>query len=197
VRVHAVDPDDPPGDLTVLLYVDESLADTASPGTEGEVDFALADLGPGDHTLRAQAIDPDGGVGADELEISVQDPDEPLVYTLSGGESVFAWWSVDDDVVVSVDGVAVFTDANGHQSTHPPLEIEAEVGSILSVVATDVNPTRKMLSDLVLHFGTERSQPVFEVQSASSNPADPDYDPDYAGPWPNDFVDVDVEVAIP
>lgn len=197
VAVHAVDPDDPPEDLSVLLYLDGGLISSATPDADGLTSWVLESLDPGEHSLKAQALDPSGGVGADELIFEVQASDEPLEYVISGSGSVYAYWSVDDDVQVWVDDTLTFTDDSGHQSTHPPLTIEAEAGSVVRVVATDVNPYRKSISDLYLHFGTERSQLLVEATSASASASDPDYDPDYDGPWPNDFLDQEIEVSIP
>ncbi len=197
VQVHAVDPDDPPADLSVLLYLDGGLVHSSTPDAEGLVGWTLAKLDPGEHVLKAQAVDPEGGVGADELIFEVQASDEPLAYVISGSPSVYAYWSVDDDVQIMVDDVVIFTDDSGHQSTHPPLTIEAEVGSVVRVVATDVNPYRKSISDLYLHFGTERRQLLVEAQSASASASDPDHDPDYQGPWPSDFLDEELEVEVP
>ena len=64
-------------------------------------------------------------------------------------------------------------------------------------VATDVNACRKAIDELWLHFGTTRSMKLLDAASASSCPADPDYDETYTGPWPNEFVDTAVVVAIP
>lgn len=195
VVVHAVDADAPPTDLSVLLVLDGHLHDTATPSEDGTIDLSLV-LGAGPHTLRAQAVDPDGQVGTAEVEIVVQAHDEPLSWVLAG-ETPWSWWSVDDDIRVTVDGLTVLDDANGHQDTHGPVELTASAGSALALIATDVNPTRKALSPLWLHFGSERSQEVFAGVSASSAPGDADYDPSYEGPWPNDFATVEVTVEGP
>jgi hypothetical protein len=197
VTIQAVDPDDSPDDLSVLLYLDGHLAGSSVPDPDGRTAFALGALEAGSHAILAQAVDPSGGVGTDQVSVDVQSAEEPLRYVISGGDSVYSYWSVDDDVLVEVDGATSFLDDSGHQSTWPPIEVEAVRGSKLRIAATDVNPSRKLLSGLVLHFGTARSQVLTEAVSASSNPSDPDYDSSYAGPWPSVFLDEEIVVEIP
>jgi hypothetical protein len=196
VDVQAVDPDDLPEDLTVLLYVDGKLEGSGTPDAEGRWTTTLATLDAGEHEILARALDPDGGMDEDTVSVDVQsEPD--LHYTLSGGPSVFEYWSVDDDVRVYVDGVEVFADTDEHQSTHPPLRVDAAAGSTIRIVATDVNACRKAIDELWLHFGTTRSTKLVDATSASSCPADADYDETYTGPWPNDFVDVSAVIDLP
>lgn len=196
LELQAVDPDDTPEDLTVLIYVDGSLLETGQPASDGTYSTAFGPLTEGEHTILARAIDPSGGIDEDTVDVTVQNAAE-LTYTLSGGASVFEYWSVDDDVTVYVDGVEVFTDQNGHQSTHSPLEFDAVVGSTVRIVATDANPCRKSIGDIVLHYGTNNQQALVAASSASSCSSDSDYDASYSGPWPNDFLDETFTISIP
>jgi hypothetical protein len=196
VKVHAVDEDDAPSDLLVVLYDNGALVGTASPDSEGWYATTLGGLSPGDHRLVATAIDPDSNIDQDDVTVGV-DTEDDLHWTLTGGESVFEYWSVDDDVRVDVNGVTVFSDANGHQSTNPPIPFEAAAGGELHVVATDAAQCRKMIDDLWLHFGTDRHVQLSVAESSSACPQDPDYDTGYDGPWPNDFFDETFTLEVP
>ena len=129
--------------------------------------------------------------------MTVWELDEPAMYTLSGGASIFDHWAVDDDVAVYIDGTLVFSDTSESRSTHAPLAIEAATGQSLRIVATDHNYCEKFLDPLVLHWGTDASQELNDEVCVSSCPEDACYDPDYGGPWPNDFFDESYVISIP
>lgn len=198
VTAHLVttDPDDAPADLTVLVYLDDALITATSPAVDGTLDVALGPLDAGPHTLVARAIDPDGSLDEDRAELASYAPDDVTI-TLSGGDSSYAYLSVDDDLTVYVDGVTTYEDVSGHQSTLAPIAVHAAVGASLRLVATDANPCRKQLDAIVLHFGTTRHARLTDAIGVSSCPEDPEYDASYAGPWPNVFLDETFTVAIP
>ncbi len=195
-QIVTTDPDDAPADLTVLVYLDDALVTAASPAADGTLEVPLGPLPPGDHTLVARAIDPDGSLDEDRAELAVYAPDDVQI-TLSGGDSSYAYLSVDDDLAVYVDDALVYEDASEHQSTLAPIAVHAAIGSTLRLVATDANPCRKHLDAIILHFGTTRHARLLDEIGASSCSEDPDYDATYAGPWPNVFLDRTFTIALP
>jgi len=197
VKVHAVDEDDAPQNLTVLLYVDNALVGSASPDDQGWYETTVGPLAGGvAHDIRATAIDPASHLDQDDVSVAVDDLDD-IHYTLSGGESIFEYWAVDDDVRVYVNGNVVYEDQNGHQTTNAPVQFEAARGDSIRIVGTDATQCRKEMDDLFLHFGTDRHEQIVTMQSASACPQDPDYDPNYDGPWPNDFFDQTFTIDLP
>jgi len=190
----AVD-DGGPDDLLVAWYADGALLGTSTP--DGSDVSLETDLPPGEITLTLRAVDGDGQSDEDTVDVTVWEIDEPTQYTLSGGASIFDHWAVDDDVAVYLDGTLVFSDTSESRSTHAPLVLDAKAGETLRVVATDHNYCEKYLDALVLHWGTDESQELNEAICVSSCPEDACYDPDYGGPWPNDFLDETWVIAIP
>ena len=51
------------------------------------------------------------------------------------------WWSVDDDVTVSLNGVPIFQDADIATNAFPPFVFQAKTGDILRIVAKDTAGT--------------------------------------------------------
>ena len=182
--------------LLVAWYAEGNLLGTVSPESDGRVSLETT-LPEGELTVTLRATDGTGQQDSDEVDVTVWAPDEPAEYVLSGGSSIFDHWSVDDEVVVYLDGEVLFEDSDGGRSTHAPLSFEAEVGQTLRIVATDLNFCEKQLDALVLHWGTEASQELNEYVCVSSCPEDACYDASYGGPWPNDFVDESHVIEIP
>lgn len=151
----------------------------------GEVDLAL------------RCYDSEGLVGEDTAVVTVWPHDEPVVYTISGGPSVFDWFGVDDDVTFTVNGVAVYTDSNRTKDTLPPVSIEAERGDTIGIVATDQNYCDMGLDALVLHWGTGESQALNEALCDSACGDSVCYSGGYNGPWPGVFFDETYTIAIP
>ncbi len=184
-----------PENLLVAWYADGSLLGTSTPdGSDVSLESTLP---PGDITITLRATDGDGQSAEDTVDVTVWELDEPAMYTLSGGASIFDHWAVDDDVAVYIDGTLVFSDTSESRSTHAPLAIEAATGQSLRIVATDHNYCEKFLDPLVLHWGTDASQELNDEVCVSSCPEDACYDPDYGGPWPNDFFDESYVISIP
>ena len=190
----AVD-DGGPDDLLVAWYADGSLLGTSVP--DGSDVSLETDLPAGDLTITLRALDGTGQSAEDTVDVTVWEQDEPTLYTLAGGPSIFDHWAVDDDVAVYLDGTLVYSDTSESRSTHAPLAIDARVGQTLRVVATDHNYCEKYLDALVLHWGTDAQQELNDEICVSSCPEDACYDPDYGGPWPNDFFDESWVISIP
>lgn len=51
------------------------------------------------------------------------------------------WWSVDDDVTVSLNGVPIFQDADIATNAFPPFVFQAKTGDVLRIVAKDTAGT--------------------------------------------------------
>lgn len=193
----AIDVEDGPENLACSWYVDGSLLDSGSPDTSGYIAYSTADLPEGDITITLRCYDSQGEKGEDSVDVTVWDHEEELLYTLSGGTSLYDYWSVDDDIYIELNGYAVFSDTNHAQDNHPPLEFEAQVGDTLTLVATDYNYCTQQLDALVLHFGTGESQELNETICRSACEDDVCYDSSYSGPWPNVFLTQDYTIEIP
>lgn len=147
-----------------------------TPDSKGRLSVSESNLTDGDTTLTVRCLDTDGAVGEDTVDVSIFDPEEPLLYTISGGATLFDYWSVDDDITVYVNGTVVFEDSNRGADTHPPLQFEAAYGDAIRIVASDVNYCQRSLDPLTLHFGTNHSQDLNGEVCQSACPEDPCYD---------------------
>lgn len=168
------DPEDTPENLYCYLMVGGAPTGTGgTPDEKGTLQLSESSIPDGDTTLTVRCIDTQGASGEDSVEISVFDPKKPLAYTISGGPTLFDYWSVDDDVTVYVNGAVVFSDTNRSQDTHPPVGFEAGIGDTIKIVASDVNYCERRLDALTLHFGTNYSQDLNDeiCQSACSEDA--------------------------
>ncbi len=194
---YVYDLEDSAENLTVSWFAGSIVLGTSTPDEDGYVSLTTDALPEGEVTIMLVAMDSALETGTDTVTVNVWDTEEPLRYTISGGDTVYHYWTVDDDIEIYVDGVAVFADVNNTQDSHPPLEFDAEVGSIINIVARDVNTCRKKLDALTLHFGSGESQPLNDYICASACGEDSCYDPEYNGPWPNQFLDEEYEITIP
>ena len=183
-----------PENLVIAWYADSSLLGSSTADAGGYTSLST-ELPEGEVRVTLRAVDGTGLSGEDSVEVSCWG--DQAEYVLSGGDSIFDHWSVDDDVVVTLNGTAILTDTDKSKSSHAPLAFEASVGDILRIVATDNNFCEKNLDALVLHWGTEVSQELNAAVCVSSCPEDACYDPDYSGPWPNEFLDKSYVIAIP
>lgn len=188
---------DAPPNLLCAWYADGQLVGTCTPDESGQVSLTTDALPLGEQTLTLRAIDSVGGSGSDEVDVVVWDVEEPIRYTLSGGDTVFDWFTVDDDITIELDGVVIFQDTNHTQDAHAPVEFEATRGQTLRIIANDVNRCEARLTPLTLHFGTSASQALNEAVCVSACAQDACYDPSYEGPWPNVFFDESFEITIP
>ncbi len=192
-----VDEEDPPESLACLGYAGTILLGAASPDASGNVTIPGATLPLGEVELTLRCVDSAGQLGEDTVEVVVWDEEEPIEYIISGGDTIYDWWSVDDDVTITVDGVDVFADTNHTTDTHPPFAFQAEVGQTIEVVVTDYNYCDTYLTPLTLHFGTETSMPLFSGFCYSACTTHDCYDADYAGPWPNIIYEDSAVISIP
>lgn len=191
------DAEDPATDLVCLAYAGSTPVGTATPSADGAFAITAAGLPAGDQTLSVRCLDTEGMLGQDSVDITVWDPEEPVVYTLSGGDSSFEWFSVDDDVSIYLDGALVYSDTNHTRDTLPPVLLDASLGSEIRVVVTDYNYCDTGLDPLRLHFGTSRSQDGVAGFCRSACPDHACYDAAYAGPWPSVVYEETFVVEIP
>jgi len=191
------DEEDDPDQLVALLYADEAYLQTAVPTAAGEVSIETSALPPGTSSLTLRVLDTGGERGEDTVEVEVFDPDDPLPYILSGGSSLYDYWSVDDDVELQIDGVTVFSDTNKTADSHPPQELEAARGAELRIIATDENYCMQSMDPLLLHFGVGHVQELTDGWCRSACSEDACYDSEFEGPWPNEFLDETFVIEIP
>ncbi len=194
---YVYDIEDAAQNLTCAWYANTTFLGNSTPDSDGNVYLITDAIPTGEINIMLVAMDTQLETGSDSVAVTVWDAEEPVRYTLSGGATVYHYWTADDDVEISVDGVPIFADNNHTQDNHPPVEFDAEVGSIIHITAWDINECRKQLDTLYLHFGTGMFLPLNEAICAASCDSDPCYDASYNGPWPNTFLDADYEITIP
>lgn len=211
LKARAIDPDDAPDTLAVFVTVDEitqpyiGIPDSSGDvvWTGGTTTLQIEGVEPGVHSIVVRATDNDGNEGEDEVEVQVDPDDEPITYKISGGESIFEYINVDDDLIISVNGVDVIFDDNHTSSAHAPVEFEAEKGDSIQIIATDSVACARSISDVYLHYGTNYSQLLIASESLSGDGGigdcggHPDYDPAAYDPPPFNFVDQEVFISIP
>lgn len=188
---------DAPTDLLALWYADGRLLGTSTPDSSGVVSLEVTDLPVGDVTIRLAAIDTLGNVGDDEVQVVVWEAEEPVSYILSGGSSIFDYWSVDDDVTITLDGEPIFVDTNEEADTHPPVDFLAEKGQVLGIEVIDYKYCDRVMDGLVLHWGTASRVALNEAVCISACEDHECYDPDFEGPWPEVFVSESHTITIP
>jgi hypothetical protein len=193
---YVADAEDDEEDLTCTWYADGGKADDGTVDGDGNV-TGSAMLPLGDIEVELRCWDTDGAMGSDSATVVVWDEEEPLVYTLSGGDSVFDYFTVDDDVVIKLNGITIYSDQNGAHDNLPPFDFEAQVGDTLEIIAEDVNYCMKELDPLVLHWGTGDMQELNGGVCDSACETDSCYTGNYAGPWPNVFLDEEYVIAVP
>jgi len=168
----------------------------------GDIDVTGAVTGAGllpvgEVEIALRCYDSEGLMGEDSAVVTVWPHDEPVVYTISGGASVFDWFGIDDDVTFTVNGVAVYTDSNRTKDTLPPVSIEAQKGDTIGIVATDQNYCDMGIDALVLHWGTGESQALNDALCDSACADSVCYSGGYNGPWPGVFFDETYTITIP
>ncbi len=197
LRGVTVDVEDGPESLAAMWYVGSQLLGTSTPDSSGTVSLTTTVLPEGDITITLRAMDSEGLMGEDTVDVTVWNEEEPMLYVISGGTTIYDYWTVDDDVEIMLNGETIFQDANHTQDNHPPVEFEAEKGSTIRIVATDYNYCQKMLDALFLHFGSGASQPLNDSICNSACESDACYDGTYSGPWPSVFLDDSYTIEIP
>lgn len=193
---HVYDQDEAATNLTCTWYAAGTPVAAALPTGAGDVmSTAMLPVGAIDVALRC--FDSAGAMGEDVASVEVFDPDKPLPYVISGGTSLFDYISVDDDLEIKLNGTRIYVDASGEASTLAPIKFEAAVGDQLEIIATDQKYCRAYLDSLRLFWGSGDMQ-VLNVDTCHSACEGEDcYDEDYAGPWPNVFLDEFYTIEIP
>lgn len=193
---YASDPDEPVSNLVCAWYADGTRIDGGFPDDDGNIaGSGVLPVGSVELTLRC--YDSAGESGEDTVVLDVFDAEEPLLYTISGGESVYDYFTVDDDVSIYVNGSAVFQDEDHTKGSVAPVEFEAARGDTIRIVAVDHNYCEAVLDALVLHWGTGDSQPLNDAVCSSACDGASCYDGGYNGPWPGTFLDESYTIAIP
>ena len=196
VTATVYDQEDTPELLGCFLTAGVAMADSGSPDKDGNISLTASDVGDGDVTMTVRCLDQQSEVGEDSVEIAVFDPLEPLKYTITGGSTLFDYWSVDDDVSIYVNGSLVFSDTNHQKDTHPPTEFDASVGDTIRIVAEDYNYCNRGLDPLTLHFGAGHSQDLDTEYCESACPDDPCFDSSFE--WESgEFFDQEFTISIP
>ncbi len=194
----AVDVEESPDNLSCSWWANGSSVGTpGSPSSDGTISTTTADLPAGEVTITLVCLDSEFASGSDSVDVEVWDEEEPVLYTISGGATLFDYWTVDDDVTITLNGTTLFADTNQTQDNHAPIQFEAAAGDILRIVATDHNYCQLSMDGLFLHWGTGMVQGLNEAICMSACEGDACYDGTYNGPWPSVFLDEEYEIIIP
>ncbi len=167
------------------------------PDAAGEVCLQVSELTAGTHVITLSAFDSEGAQGADAITLIVYEEDDELEYVISGGDTPYHYFHVDDDMTVEVNGNAVFVDSDGTQDHHPPTTFFAAPGDSIRIIATDQQYCTKALEELWIHLSGVYAQQLTDAISISGCEEHDDYDASYEGPWPNDFLDETHTITIP
>lgn len=189
------------GAVTALVcawYAGEFAVAAALPDTSGAI-VSEATLPAGDIELTLRCVDAEGGIGQDTASLTVWPAEGPFEYVLTGGTSIFDYITVDDDLIVEVNGEVVYADNDGGSSELPPFSFEASVGDTIHVVLIDENYCDAYLDPLWIHFGASVHQSLNVEQFCISACDDhPCYDAAYVGPWPGNVAfEAEFVVTIP
>jgi hypothetical protein len=194
----AVDVEESPDNLSCGWWANGSSVGTSgSPSSDGSITTTTDELPTGEVTITLVCLDSEIASGSDSVDVEVWDEEEPVLYTITGGATLFDYWTVDDDVTITLNGSTLFADTNQTQDNHAPIEFEAGKGDILRIVATDHNYCALSLDGLFLHWGTGLVQGLNGAICMSACEEDACYDGTYAGPWPSVYLDQEFEIIIP
>lgn len=196
LRGLVVDPDDSYSNLDCSWFANGSRLTSATVAGDGSIEDT-ANLPIGQIEVSLRCIDLAVCAGDDHSNVEVVDAEQPLRYTISGGDSVFDYLFVDDDISVYLNGTEIYADTDRTKSTLAPIEFEARKGDTIRIVATDVNSCMYQIDALQLHWGTGESQKLNDEACLSACPDDACYDASYNGPWPGIFLDENYEITIP
>jgi hypothetical protein len=170
---------------------------TVAPDVDGNVSILDLELDAGTHTITLLAIDNQGNTGSDSVSVLVWEEGQTFDYVISGGDTPYHYFMVDDDVNLYLNGSLFFTDNDGGQNLHAPVSVTAMPGDVLRIEATDQIACSKVLDGLYLHLNDANIQPLNDLISVSACEEHDDYDPDYEGPWPNVYLDEQYVITIP
>jgi len=192
------DPDQTPE--TLVTYFQSNLQGnlgTVFPDTDGNVSLDGVELEIGTHTVTLVAIDDQANMSQAAVIVMVWEPGQTFDYVISGGDTEFHYFFVDDDITFYLNEVPIFVDADGSQDLHAPVPLTAEVGDILRIEAIDHVACTKALDALYLHLNESNVQLLSDAVSVSACDDHEDYDAAYTGPWPNTFLNEQYVIAIP
>lgn len=192
---HVID-EDAATSLLCAWYAGDVLLAAAVPDAKGDI-AAHATLPAGEVRVKLRCVDSDNAEGTDVAEVTVWDADEPMTYVISGGESPYEYFEVDDDVSFYLNGVAIRQDTDNTSTVMAPVEFEAMPGDVLRIVLTDVNPNDAKLDALELHWGTTRIQHLNDAFCVSSKDTNPCYDPEYPSARPVVAMEQEYVIELP
>jgi hypothetical protein len=166
---------------------------------DGDGNVALGDvtLEHGSHVVSLVAIDNQSNVGTASINVLVWEEGETFDYVISGGDTPYHYFMIDDDIAFYLNGSLVFLDDDENQNLHAPVGVTATPGDTLRIVATDVLACTKQIDALYLHLNDANIQPLNSFISISACDDHEDYDAGYEGPWPNDFLDEQYVITTP
>ena len=185
---------------TLVVYFQSDLQGNLGavvPDAEGDVALSDIPLELGSHTISLIAIDNQSNMSSDSINVLVWEEGETFDYVISGGDTPYHYFMVDDDISFYLNGQLVYLDDDGGQNLHAPVPVTATPGDTLRLVAEDVQACTKVLDALFLHLNDANIQPLNDALSVSACEDHDDYDPGYEGPWPNVFLDEQYVITTP
>ncbi len=192
------DLEEPPDQLGVLWHSDiDGYLPAGTADGNGAVAMETVALTAGEHLITLMAFDAEGEQGSDSITVLIYEEDDELEYVISGGDTPYHYFHVDDDVTIELNGNPIFVDVDGSQDHHPPLAFFASVGDVLHITGVDQQYCTQAMDALVLHVSTVADQPLSPAFSVSACEEHDDYDPGYTGPWPVTFLDDTYTISIP
>ena len=190
------DQDEDVNNLLCAWFANSSKLADASMDETGTVANA-ENLPVGDVELELRCYDSNGASCSDSTTVKVWKHEDPIEYIITGGDSIFDYFGVDDDIAVTLDGAALFTDDNDTKDNLAPVVFEAKSGQVLHVQVVDQNTTEGAVDPLMLHWGTGISQSLNDAVCLSADPVHSCYDGTYNGPWPGVILDQSFTISIP
>jgi hypothetical protein len=190
------DQDEAVTNLLCAWFANGSKVSDASIDSVGTV-ANTAYLPVGDVEVALRCYDSEGDRCEDSTSVTVWKHDDPIQYIISGGESIFDYFGVDDDISIELDGVSIFKDNNDVKDNLSPIVFDAKSGQVLHMQVVDQNTTEGSVSALMLHWGTGLSQPLNDAVCLSADPVNTCYDGTYNGPWPGVILDENHTILIP
>ena len=192
------DADEPVQNLVCGWYADGSKLGSADATVASDGTVAGASLLPvGDIEVELRCYDSEGAKSSDTTTVKVWKHDDPLQYTISGGDTIFDYFGIDDDITFTLNGLDLYKDDNDTSDHLAPISFDAKAGDELHITAVDQNSCDALIDPLILHWGTGRQQKLNDEVCMSACDDHACYDGTYAGPWPNVILDQSFTVSIP
>ncbi len=165
---------------------------------DGNVSLADVELELGAHTISLFAQDNDLNVGSDSISALVWEEGQTFDYVISGGDTIYHYFAVDDDITIYLNGSPIYVDADGGDNQHAPIPLEAAPGDTLRIVATDNIAWNRVLEGLFLHLNEGNIQTLNDPYAGSGVEGDPNYDANYdIDELPYVFLDEEYVISIP